>query len=235
MYQAAGNTAGNALQSFDVAVVPISYAQTMEPPIRGWPASTKRFIDVTIAMFCLLLLFVPMLMIAFAIALDSPGPILFRQQRIGFANVGFTIWKFRTMRHHPPRDGGLIQTTRHDPRVTRIGTILRRWSVDEWPQLYNVLRGDMSIVGPRPHAPGTCAGGKPFELVTARYAMRHCVRPGMTGLAQVRGWRGETKTEEKLLRRIECDLEYIENWSLSLDFVIVARTLLSGFAMRNAC
>jgi lipopolysaccharide/colanic/teichoic acid biosynthesis glycosyltransferase len=112
--------------------------------------------------------------------------------------------------------------------------VLRHASFDELPQLINVLRGDMSMVGPRPHAPGTCAGARPFELVTPRYAARHRVRPGMTGLAQVRGWRGETETEEKLLRRLESDLEYIDRWSLWLDLVIMAKTAVSLPAMRNA-
>jgi lipopolysaccharide/colanic/teichoic acid biosynthesis glycosyltransferase len=118
--------------------------------------------------------------------------------------------------------------------VTRVGGFLRRWSLDELPQLCNVLRGDMSLVGPRPHAPGTCAGGKPFEMVTPRYHARHRVRPGMTGLAQIRGLRGETETEEKLLRRVAADLEYIEKWSFRLDLTILARTAISVACTRNA-
>ena len=175
-----------------------------------------------------------MLAIALAIRLETPGPALFRQRRIGFANVGFDMWKFRTMHEHASEPGRLMQATRHDKRVTRVGVVLRQLSLDELPQLLNVLRGDMSLVGPRPHAPGTCAGGKPFEMVTPHYPARHRVRPGMTGLAQVRGWRGETETEDKLLRRVESDLEYIDNWSLWLDFVILARTVTSVFAARNA-
>jgi lipopolysaccharide/colanic/teichoic acid biosynthesis glycosyltransferase len=111
--------------------------------------------------------------------------------------------------------------------VTPVGAFLRRLSLDEFPQLFNVLRGDMSLVGPRPHAPGTCAGGKPFELVTSFYPIRHRVRPGITGLAQVRGLRGQTETEEKLIRRVDADLEYIANWSLWLDFAVLARTVVS--------
>jgi polysaccharide biosynthesis protein PslA len=172
--------------------------------------------------------------IVLAISLESPGPILFCQRRIGFANTSFRMLKFRTMHHHAPDQGRLRQTTRHDPRVTHVGAFLRRTSLDELPQLFNVLRGDMSIVGPRPHAPGSCAGGRPFELVTAQYAARHRVRPGMTGLAQVRGWRGETDTEEKLLRRVESDLEYIDTWSLRSDCMILARTAVSVLAMHNA-
>ncbi len=190
--------------------------------------------DVVIALLLLTAFAGVMLLLALAIRLDSPGPILFRQRRIGLGNTGFEIWKFRTMQHHAPEWGRLTQTTRHDPRITRLGSFLRRTSLDELPQLFNVLHGDMSIVGPRPHAPGTCAGGKPFEQVTPHYSARHRVRPGITGLAQVRGWRGETDTEFKLLRRVEADLEYIDNWSLSLDFAILARTAVSVIAMRNA-
>jgi polysaccharide biosynthesis protein PslA len=169
-----------------------------------------------------------------AIWVDTPGPALFRQWRMGLDNIGFHTLKFRTMYQHPPERGLLQQTTRDDPRVTRLGAMLRRSSLDELPQLFNVLRGDMSMVGPRPHAPGTCAGGKPFELITPRYAARHRVRPGMTGLAQIRGWRGETETEGKLLCRLEADLEYIEKWSLWLDFEILLRTAIAMLSMRNA-
>jgi lipopolysaccharide/colanic/teichoic acid biosynthesis glycosyltransferase len=185
-------------------------------------------------MVALVLLGVPMLLIALAIRLDSPGNAVFRQSRVGFGNVCFETFKFRTMYDHAPEIGRLRQAVRCDPRVTRVGTFLRRTSLDELPQLFNVLRGDMSIVGPRPHAPNTCAGGKRFELVTWRYPARHCVRPGITGLAQVRGWRGETETEEKLLRRVDADLEYIEHWSLWLDVVILVRTVLMIFDRRNA-
>jgi len=128
----------------------------------------------------------------------------------------------------------LRQATRNDPRVTRVGALLRRLSLDEMPQLLNVLRGDMSIVGPRPHAPGTCAGGRLFEDVALRYDARHRVKPGMTGLAQVRGWRGETDTEDKLLNRLACDLEYIDTWSFRADLEIIWRTLFAVFRMRNA-
>jgi lipopolysaccharide/colanic/teichoic acid biosynthesis glycosyltransferase len=213
---------------------PVSYASRATTPINGWHATAKRIADIVIAGMLLIGFGLPMLLIALAIGLDTPGPILFRQQRIGFGNVGFEMLKFRTMCHRPAEQGSLRQTTRRDPRVTRVGAVLRRTSLDELPQLFNVLWGDMSIVGPRPHAPGTCAGGRPFELVTPHYPARHCVRPGLTGLAQVRGWRGETETEEKLLRRVEADLEYIESWSLGLDFTILARTAVAVIAMRNA-
>jgi lipopolysaccharide/colanic/teichoic acid biosynthesis glycosyltransferase len=190
--------------------------------------------DVAIAMLALTVLALPLLAVALLIRLDSPGPSLFRQRRIGRNGRAFVLLKFRTMRHRATDTAGIRQATRDDPRVTRIGGWLRRSSLDELPQLLNVLAGDMSLVGPRPHAPGTRAGHRLFEDVTQRYAARHLVRPGMTGLAQIRGWRGETDTEEKLLHRLECDLEYITTWSLSLDFAILWRTAFSLLRMRNA-
>lgn len=235
MYQPAGSPLGEAdlLLPTDLTF-PISYAGPPYWPIRGWRGAVKRAIDILFAILGLIVFAVPMLLAALLIRLESPGPVLFRQHRIGFANLGFEMWKFRTMREHPAAGGRLMQATRHDRRVTRFGAILRRTSFDEVPQLFNVLRGDMSLVGPRPHAPGTCAGGKPFELVTPHYPARHRMLPGLTGLAQVRGLRGATDTEAKLLRRVEADLEYIETWSLQLDLMILARTVVSVFAMRNA-
>ena len=138
------------------------------------------------------------------------------------------------MRHVAEHSGSGPQATRDDPRVTRIGAWLRRTSFDEFPQLLNVLVGSMSLVGPRPHAPGTCAAGRPFETITHRYGARHAVKPGMTGLAQIRGWRGETDTEEKLLRRIDSDLEYIASWSLGRDLRIICRTVVTVLRMTNA-
>jgi lipopolysaccharide/colanic/teichoic acid biosynthesis glycosyltransferase len=175
-----------------------------------------------------------MALIALAVRLDSPGPILFRQRRTGFNNKDFFVFKFRTMYHEHADYDVQRQVEEGDPRVTRVGAILRRTSLDELPQIFNVLRGEMSFIGPRPHAPGTRAGGKLFEDVTDRYAARHRVKPGLTGLAQVRGYRGKTDTEEKLILRVESDLEYIENWSPWLDVVILVRTLLAVARMRNA-
>lgn len=225
MYQSLGSMG-------EYALIPISYGGDVAlQPARGCLGQAKRVCDVVISLVLLSIFLLPMALIALAIRLDSAGPVLFRQQRIGYGNVPFETLKFRTMYHRAPERGLLRQTTRHDPRVTRVGAWLRHCSGDELPQLFNVLRGEMSLVGPRPHAPGTCAGGKPFELITPYYPARHRVRPGLTGLAQVRGLRGETETEDKLLRRVDADLEYIRNWSLWLDFVILARTV---FAMCNA-
>jgi lipopolysaccharide/colanic/teichoic acid biosynthesis glycosyltransferase len=196
--------------------------------------SVKRATDLAFALVALIVLAPLMAGIAAAIRLDSGGPILFRQRRVGLHGAPFVLLKFRTMYCWAGDPGPLRQATRHDPRVTRVGGWLRRHSLDELPQLFNVLMGAMSLVGPRPHAPGTCAGGRLFEEISHLYPARHCVKPGITGLAQVRGWRGETDTEDKLLRRIECDLEYIADWSASLDLRIIWRTALTVFRMRNA-
>jgi Undecaprenyl-phosphate glucose phosphotransferase len=204
-------------------------------PISGWAAVVKTVEDYTLAICGIAVAALPMALIALAVRLDSPGPVLFRQRRTGFNNRDFYVLKFRTMYVEATDHDGVRQVVDGDPRVTRIGAILRRTSMDELPQVFNVLKGEMSFIGPRPHAPGTRAGGRPFEQVVARYAARHKVKPGLTGLAQVRGWRGPTETEEKLIRRVESDLEYIETWSPWLDFTILVRTLLAVARMRNAC
>jgi polysaccharide biosynthesis protein PslA len=187
----------------------------------------KRLVDIGFALSALAMIAVPALFIMLAIRLESPGSVLFRQQRIGLRGRQFTALKLRTMYLHHDDTGTLRQATRDDPRVTRVGRWLRRYSIDELPQLINILRGEMSVVGPRPHAPGTMAAGQLFEEVAECYGTRHCVKPGLTGLAQVRGWRGETDTEEKLLHRIDCDFEYIAHWSLGLDLAIIWRTARS--------
>jgi lipopolysaccharide/colanic/teichoic acid biosynthesis glycosyltransferase len=197
-------------------------------------AIVKRAEDIVIALALLAILAVPMLVIGILIRLGSTGPVLFRQERIGLNGRRFVLLKFRTMYHAAESPAGWHQARRGDPRVTPFGAFLRRTSCDELPQLLNVLAGSMSMVGPRPHAPGTCAAGLPFEYVTRRYAGRHCVKPGMTGLAQVRGWRGETDTEEKLLRRLDSDLEYIAIRSVGVDLMILCRTTVAVAGMLNA-
>lgn len=196
-------------------------------------AAVKRIVDVALASLALLVMAAPMLAVALALTLQG-GPVLFRQRRIGLHNRPFVMLKFRTMRPLAEPSGMCRQATRGDPRITAFGRFLRRTSMDEVPQLFNVLAGTMSLVGPRPHAPGTCAAGRPFESVCRRYADRHRVKPGMTGLAQVRGWRGETDTLEKLLRRVDSDLEYIATWRLRGDLLILARTIIAVLRMRNA-
>lgn len=203
-------------------------------PMSGFAGTVKRLEDYTLAIIGLAVAAVPMALIALAVRLDSPGPVLFRQRRAGFNNRDFHVLKFRTMHHAEADQEARRQVTEGDKRVTQVGAILRRTSLDELPQLFNVLQGDMSFIGPRPHAPGTRAGGRLFEEVMARYNARHRVKPGLTGLAQVRGWRGPTETEEKLIRRVESDLEYIDTWSPWLDLTIIVRTLLAVARMRNA-
>ncbi len=167
---------------------------------------------------------------AIAIKLDSKGPVFFVQRRYGFNQEPFRILKFRSMTTMED-DRKLEQVKAGDRRVTKIGRFLRRSNIDELPQLLNVLRGDMSLVGPRPHA---LAHDQAFEREVALYARRHNVRPGITGWAQVNGWRGETDTPEKVLGRVEHDLHYIDNWSLLLDVSIMVRTVFSKKAYRNA-
>jgi Undecaprenyl-phosphate glucose phosphotransferase len=193
-------------------------------PLSDWQVVQKAAFDRTLATL-LLLLFAPvLLLVAAAIKLDSPGPLLFRQRRIGFGGRPFECLKFRTMHHHMADPLADRQATRGDPRVTRVGHWLRRLSLDEFPQLLNVLRGEMSLVGPRPHAPNSRAASRPFAEVVADYARRHRVKPGITGWAQVNGWRGETATEEEIEQRVRHDLYYIQNWSLAWDVRILLLT-----------
>lgn len=193
----------------------------------------KRIADAIFAAGALGVLLPVLILIALAIRVETPGPALFRQRRIGLGNASFDILKFRTMRWEGA-GAEMRQARAGDPRVTRVGAFLRRSSLDELPQLVNILRGEMSLVGPRPHAPGTRASGRPFEQVSPLYAARHRMPPGLTGLAQIRGWRGETDTEDKLIRRLESDLEYIETWSLRRDIGILARTPAAIFSCTNA-
>lgn len=194
-------------------------------PISGANFVVKWLEDKLLAGAILALIWPLLLLVAILIKLDSPGPIFFRQPREGYNNRSFRVWKFRSMRAEHCESEGITQAQRGDPRITRLGAILRRTSIDELPQFFNVLTGEMSIVGPRPHAPSTRAGDKLFTEVVSSYAARHRVKPGITGWAQVNGWRGETDTEEKLLRRLEHDLYYIENWSPMFDLYIVLRTI----------
>jgi lipopolysaccharide/colanic/teichoic acid biosynthesis glycosyltransferase len=200
----------------------------------GRYARLKRAVDMMLALVLLALGGLPMLLMALAIRLDSRGPALFRQRRVGLHGRSFEVLKFRSMHIHVPSPASCPQACRRDPRITRVGCWLRCLSLDELPQLINVLRGEMSMVGPRPHAPGTRAGGRLFEDLAPRYPERHRVRPGITGLAQVRGWRGETDTPGKLLSRIDSDLEYVGAWSLALDLWIIWCTVGAVLRMRNA-
>ncbi len=205
-----------------------------ERPISGTDAIVKRAEDLVLTLLILFFLWPVMLIVALAVKLDSPGPIFFRQPREGFNNTTFDVLKFRSMTHDTCQTDGIQQATRDDRRVTRVGRIIRATSLDELPQLLNVLQGHMSLVGPRPHAPSTRAAGRPFHEVVQTYAARHKVKPGITGWAQVCGWRGETDTEEKLVKRLEHDLHYIENWSVPFDLYILLRTVFAVLFPKNA-
>jgi polysaccharide biosynthesis protein PslA len=196
-----------------------------ERPISGLDRIIKRFEDIALLLILLPLALPILLIAAAAIRLDSAGPIFFRQEREGFNNKSFRIFKFRSMRTEQLEYTDITQASRNDPRITRVGAFLRKTSIDELPQLLNVLSGDMSLVGPRPHAASTRAGNRVFGEIVTTYAGRHNVKPGITGWAQVNGWRGETDTEEKLIKRLEHDLHYIENWSVGFDFYILIRTV----------
>ena len=184
--------------------------------------NVKRVIDIIVTVLALVALWPIFVLVACAIKLESRGPVFFRQRRCGFNNREFSILKFRTM--HTCEDGDAVrQVVRNDPRLTKIGAFLRRTSIDELPQLLNVLRGEMSIVGPRPHA---MAHDKAWVQIVEFYALRHHIKPGITGLAQVNGCRGETDTASKISDRVRYDLQYIDRWSLWLDFQILLKTLL---------
>jgi Undecaprenyl-phosphate glucose phosphotransferase len=190
----------------------------------------KRFFDVTLATAGIIALLPLMVLTALLIKLDSRGPVLFLQKRNGFNGHAFNILKFRTM--HVLENGPVVQqATRNDPRVTRLGRWLRRTSIDELPQLFNVIRGDMSLVGPRPHA---TSHNSEYEKLIANYAFRHHVRPGLTGWAQVNGARGETSHIEQMERRLEYDLWYINNWSPWLDLRIVLQTVVTTLRQTSA-
>jgi exopolysaccharide biosynthesis polyprenyl glycosylphosphotransferase len=194
-------------------------------PLTAIEMALKRAEDLLLSGLIMLLTAPVFVVIALAIKLDSSGPVLFGQLREGYHNKAFKVWKFRTMYHEARDEWAVQQTSRNDRRVTRVGRILRRFSLDELPQLINVIRGEMSVVGPRPHALGMTSVGLPMTQVLEGYAARHRLKPGITGWAQVNGYRGEVDSHEKLRRRVSLDCYYIDHWSLSLDLWIIVRTL----------
>lgn len=203
--------------------------QVVRRPFSDAELRLKRGFDIVGAGLAILLASPVLIAIALAIRLDGPGPILFRQRRYGFNREPFEILKFRTMRHDP--EGKFRQATSGDNRITRVGRILRSTNLDELPQFFNVLRGDMSLIGPRPHPVEL---DEQFQPLISHYARRLRARPGITGWAQANGLRGETDTTEKMERRVMYDLYYLNNWSFWLDLRIVFMTLLSAAAYRNA-
>jgi putative colanic acid biosysnthesis UDP-glucose lipid carrier transferase len=212
----------------DILGLPV--VSVFETPFYGIDGIAKRLCDLALGGLMLVLLAVPMTAVALWIKFTSPGPVFFRQRRYGLDGREIRVWKFRTMT--VCEDGSHIaQATKNDPRVTGVGAFLRRNSLDELPQLFNVLAGSMSLVGPRPHAN---AHNEEFRKKVEGYMLRHKVKPGITGLAQVNGWRGETDTPEKMEKRVEFDLQYIRQWSPWLDVKILLRTVWVVILGQNA-
>jgi putative colanic acid biosynthesis UDP-glucose lipid carrier transferase len=201
-----------------------------DAPLSTQNTLIKRIEDVIIGSLLLLMLMPIMFAIAIAVKLSSPGPVLFRQMRHGLKGKPFKVWKFRTMTVCE-NEGNIRQATRNDLRVTKVGAFLRKTSLDELPQFFNVLQGHMSIVGPRPHA---LSHNEEYSNLIPGYMMRHLVKPGITGWAQVNGWRGETDTLYKMQKRVECDMEYIRSWSLWFDIRIIFATAFKTFFDKNA-
>lgn len=197
-------------------------------PIADWDIVVKWAFDKVVGTLALIALSPVMLATAIAIKLDTKGPVFFRQKRYGFNNETVDVFKFRSLRNDMADPTAAKQVTKDDPRVTRVGRFIRKTSIDELPQLINVVfKGDLSLVGPRPHAIHATASNRAYEQVVDGYFARHKVKPGITGWAQINGWRGETDTDEKIQRRVEHDLYYIENWSVLLDLYILAKTPFS--------
>jgi Undecaprenyl-phosphate glucose phosphotransferase len=204
----------------DVPVIDI-----FDKPIADWDVFVKAAFDKIVGALCLVAAAPAMLAIALAIKLDSPGPVFFKQKRYGFNNEEIEIYKFRSLYVDQQDQSAARLVTRDDPRVTRVGRVIRKTSLDELPQLFNVVfKGNLSLVGPRPHAMHARAAERLYDEVVDGYFARHRVKPGITGWAQINGWRGETDTPEKIQARVEHDLDYIENWSLMRDVYILALT-----------
>ncbi len=212
----------------DLAGMPV--VNLRASPIEGISSTVKFVEDIIISVLAIVFTAPLMVLIAVAIKLDSAGPVLFKQRRYGIDGREIVIWKFRTM--HVMEDSTKItQAKKNDPRVSKIGAFLRKTSLDELPQFFNVLQGRMSVVGPRPHA---VAHNEQYRKIVDRYMWRCKLKPGITGWAQVNGWRGETDVVEKMQKRIEYDLEYLANWSLWLDIKIIFKTVINGFTDKNA-
>jgi Undecaprenyl-phosphate glucose phosphotransferase len=211
-----------------------TFLNVIDRPLSDWRMIAKAVEDRLLGAAILATISPLLLAIAILIKLDSPGPVLFRQKRYGFNNQLIEVLKFRSMYAEQTDANAEQLTRRNDPRITRIGAFLRRTSLDELPQFINVVRGEMSIVGPRPHALSAKAGTLLYQEAIKYYDARHRMKPGITGWAQVNGWRGETDTVEQIKKRVEHDLYYIEHWSILLDLKIIARTILGGFTGHHA-
>ncbi|UZW56570.1 exopolysaccharide biosynthesis polyprenyl glycosylphosphotransferase [Sphingobium sp. JS3065] len=209
----------HARLAFDAASIRVSTG-----PMDLRSRAIKRSFDILIAVAILILVTPLLILVAIAIKCDSPGPVLFKQIRMGRGNRLFHVFKFRSMRHELADASGATSASRDDHRITRVGRFIRASSIDELPQIFNVLRGDMSLVGPRPHALGSRAGDDLFWHIDVRYWLRHSAKPGITGLAQIRGYRGATDTRHDLIERLRYDLEYVRNWSIVNDLRILLAT-----------
>ncbi|MFV0575456.1 MAG: undecaprenyl-phosphate glucose phosphotransferase [Vibrio sp.] len=199
-------------------------------PFEGVGGFIKRTIDIVIGGLIVLLILPVMALIAIGVKLSSPGPIIFKQDRYGLGGKKIKVWKFRSMKVMENSDV-VTQATKGDPRVTRFGSFIRRTSLDELPQFFNVLRGTMSIVGPRPHA---VSHNEEYRKIVDHYMIRHKVKPGITGLAQIKGYRGETDTLDKMVKRVEYDIQYMQNWTPVDDFKIIFLTIFKGFVSETA-
>jgi Undecaprenyl-phosphate glucose phosphotransferase len=211
----------------------IPLVDVFDKPLSDWGQVAKFLEDGIISLLALILVSPIMLLIALAIKLDSKGPVFFKQKRYGFNNELIEVYKFRSMYTDPDANATTL-VSKNDSRVTRVGRFIRKTSLDELPQLLNVLRGELSLVGPRPHATHAKAADALYTDVVEGYFARHKVKPGITGWAQINGWRGETDTAEKIERRVEHDLYYIENWSLFFDLYILVRTPIALLKTENA-
>tara|TARA_A200000113_G_scaffold185884_1_gene172828 strand:- start:39 stop:1439 length:1401 start_codon:yes stop_codon:yes gene_type:complete len=220
----------NLLHSRICNVGEMQTVSVFDSPMKGAMNFLKRVEDILLASVILAIIAIPMLVIAAAVKLTSKGPVIFKQNRYGMDGKKIKVWKFRSMTVTENGDA-VTQATKNDARITKVGAFLRRTSLDELPQFINVLQGHMSVVGPRPHA---VAHNEAYRKKVEYYMLRHRIKPGITGWAQVNGWRGETDTLDKMQKRVEYDLEYIKNWSLWLDFKIVLFTLYKGFINKNA-
>jgi Undecaprenyl-phosphate glucose phosphotransferase len=216
------------------SIVDLPVLYLVNRPLKNWRGFVKILEDKLLGTCMLIMLGPIIVLISIFIKLNSPGPILFVQQRFGFNNEVIRVFKFRTMYADRSDSSGAERTIRDDPRVTRIGRVLRRLSLDELPQLINVVRGDMSLVGPRPHAVAMMTGDRLYCEAVAQYTHRHRVKPGLTGWAQVNGLRGEVDTLEKARARVAHDLHYIEHWSPSLDLKILVKTVRTLVSCKNA-
>ena len=209
------------IQGRSDSVCGVNVISVCDTPFRGYNGFLKRASDIVLALLILLLITPVLLLVALLVKLDSPGPVIFRQRRYGLDGEEIVVYKFRSMA--VTEDGATVtQARKNDARVTRLGAVLRRTSLDELPQFINVLQGRMSVVGPRPHA---VAHNELYRTLIKGYMVRHKVRPGITGWAQVNGQRGETDTLDKMQARISYDLDYLRNWSLPLDFYIILKTV----------